>query len=70
MELIGAKMLFINKEEIVKEIIVEKKFLFWKYKRTYRQVHGEIFRYKNKKYLLCNNSKVRRYFKAPYLSAE
>lgn len=70
MELIGAKILFINKEEIVKEIILEKKFLFWKYKRTYRQVNGEIFSYRNDKYMLCNDSKVRRYFRAPFLSKD
>ncbi len=63
MELVKVRMIRINKYEIVKEITLEKKFMFFKYQRSYREVHGEIFLYRDGKYLLCNDSKVRRYFR-------
>jgi hypothetical protein len=63
MELVSVKMIRINKHEVIKQIVLEKKFMFFKYKRAYREVHGEIFLYRKEKYLLCNDSKVRRYFK-------
>jgi len=31
-------------------IKISKKILFWEIKRTYRKVHGTVFRYKNGRY--------------------
>tara|TARA_R110002049_G_scaffold245028_4_gene418887 strand:- start:369 stop:581 length:213 start_codon:yes stop_codon:yes gene_type:complete len=40
----------INPGEVVEEIKISKKILFWEIKRTYRKVHGTVFRYKNGRY--------------------
>jgi len=67
MKIIEKRVIQLSQNEIAKEVIVEKRFLFWKYKETYREVYGEIFRYKRNKYLLCNNSSIISEFRGVFL---
>ncbi len=57
----------INPGEYVREIIIEKRILFWNFKKTYRKVHGNIFRYKYGRYTKISplDWEVKSYFDLP-----
>tara|TARA_R110002050_G_scaffold93686_2_gene195632 strand:+ start:545 stop:766 length:222 start_codon:yes stop_codon:yes gene_type:complete len=49
-KVIAKDIIEINPGEVVEEVTVLERFLFWDITRVYRKVHGQWFNYKNKRY--------------------
>lgn len=49
-KVLSNNLIEINPNEVVEEIVISKKILFWEFNSTYRRVHGTVFKYKNGRY--------------------
>ena len=47
---INKELVQIGGSEVIEEVIVEERYLFFKITRTYRKVHGDVFLYNGSSY--------------------
>ncbi len=65
-KVISRSLVEINPGEIVKEVVLSERILFFDVKITIREVHGRLFKYKKGRYTALNLSdKYSRYFNLP-----
>lgn len=66
-KVISKEFIEINPGEVVVEITVTEKIFFFKFKRVFREVHGEVFRYRGGYYqpLCWLDRECKKYFKIP-----
>ena len=67
-KVISRDLIEINPGEVVQQVIISEKILFWGIKTVYRKVHGQYFVYKNGRYTRLNwrhHSDLEAYFNLP-----